>query len=384
MLDATLNNQNFAKRPFMVLVVDDQEDIRLLVSHYLGELGVRVEQASTGAEACARLVAGDIDLVILDIGLPDISGLRVCERIRAAPATALLPVIMATGLNSRDDRLAGFRAGASDFLSKPIDREELLVRSRTLLDLHATRQALEQARAREFKKQSAVLRSTLKRYMSPAVADMVLAGGRVPSKRCADVAVLFADLRGFTRMSEMLDPADLVKLLNEFFERMTFIVHGGGGAVFHFAGDALMAGFGVSEARSDAAAGALYCGRQMISACQPLFVRWPVTVGLGIGINCGEVIAGDVGSADFMTYTLIGDTVNIAARLTARARAGEVLMSAAVLTAARKSGQILETKALPPLFVRGKQLPVEAHGITVVARSAQATPSDRADQEGRP
>jgi adenylate cyclase len=384
MLDSPVNNPLDGKDSFTVLIVDDQEDIRLLVSHYLGELGVHVEEASSGAGACARVAASGIDLVILDIGLPDISGLKVCKHIRAAPATALLPIIMVTGLNSRDDRLAGFRAGASDFLSKPIDREELLVRSRTLLDLHATRRALEEARAQKFKRQSAALRSTLKRYMSPAVADLVLAGERVPSKRCAEVAVLFADLRGFTRMSEMLDPADLVKLLNEFFERMTLIVHRCGGAVFHFAGDALMAGFGVSEARSDAAANALHCGRQMIAECQPLFARWPVTVGLGVGINCGEVIAGDIGSADFMTYTLIGDTVNIASRLTARARAGEVLMSATVVTAARRSGQVLETTALPPLHVRGKQLPVEAHCITVVGRSAWATAADRADRASEP
>jgi adenylate cyclase len=383
MLGITLNNPDLAMRPFKVLVVDDQEEIRLLVAHYLGELGVRVEEASTGALAIARVAAGGIDLVILDVGLPDMSGLAVCERIRRNPVSALVPVIMATGQNSRDDRLAGFRAGASDFLSKPVDREELLVRTRTLLDLHATRRALEDTRARKFRKQSAALRSTFKRYMSPAVADQVLAGGNAPSKRCLDVAVLFADLRGFTRMSEMLDPADLVKLLNEFFERMTHIVHQRGGAVFHFAGDALMAGFGVEEAASDAAANAVRCGRQMISECQPLFARWPVSVGLGVGINCGEVIAGDIGSADFMTYTLIGDAVNVAARLTARARAGEVLMSAAVLTAARKSGLELDSKALPPLEVRGKQVPVEAHCITIVTRPPWEKPENRSNQERR-
>ncbi len=363
----------------VVLVVDDQEVIRKIISHVLSELDVRVEHASTGAEACERVFAGGIDLVILDVGLPDTSGFDVCERIRRDPRSAMIPVIMATGLNSRSDRLAALRAGASEFFSKPVDREELLLRARTLLELHATRKALEEVRAAEWRRENDTLRSTFKRYMSPAVADRVLQGDESSSAHCADAMVLFADLRGFTRLSELLDPADLMKLLNEFFKSMTSIVHRAGGTVFHFAGDALMAGFGVPAAQPDAASRAVSCGLRMIAESQPIFERWPVSMGLGIGINRGEVAAGNVGSSDYMNYTLIGDVVNVASRLTTRARAGEVLMSEAVFTSVHESGEAFDAVALPPLTIRGKEHPLQAYCVTVIKR-AEAGPADR--QEG--
>jgi adenylate cyclase len=351
-----------------VLVVDDQDDTHALVAHAMRSLNMRVERATTGAEARQRVQAGDVDLVILDIRLPDVSAFEVCEQFRGDHRTALIPVIVLARFNARTDRLAALRAGASEFLAKPIDREELLIRARMLLEQRNTRKALEEARTRDWRQESDALRSTFKRYMSPAVADRVLLAGDSSSERCADAIVLFADLRGFTRLSELLDPADLVKLLNEFFERMTRIVHRAGGNVFHFAGDALMAGFGVPTPQSDAAARAVSCGLGMISESQPMFERWPVTVGLGVGINRGEVIAGNVGSSDYMSYTLIGDAVNVASRLTTRARAGEVLMSKGVLDSVHESGNTVDAVSLPPLIIRGKEQPLQAYCLTVFKR----------------
>ncbi len=378
MLSAPDQSQEIRTAPDagVVLVVDDQEVIRMIITQTLSELNVRVEHASTGARACERVFAGGVDLVILDIGLPDMNGFAVCERIRRDPRSALIPVIIATGRNSRADRLAALRAGASEFFSKPVDREELLLRARTLLELHSTRKSLEEARAQDWQRQNETLRSTFKRYMPPAVADRVLHGGESPNERCADAMVLFADLRGFTRLSELLDPAELVKLLNEFFERMTIIVHRAGGTVFHFAGDALMAGFGVPAAQPDAASRAVNCGLRMIAESRPMFEHWPVTVGLGIGINRGEVIAGNVGSTEYMNYTLIGDVVNVASRLTVRARAGELLMSKAVFTSVHESGEVLDALALPPITIRGKEQPLQAYCLTVFKRP-EAGPADR-------
>ncbi|MSQ21122.1 MAG: adenylate/guanylate cyclase domain-containing response regulator [Betaproteobacteria bacterium] len=257
-----------------VLVVDEQDDTHALVAHAMRSLNMRVERASTGAEACQRIQLGDIDLVILHHHLLDASAFEVCGKIRGDPRAAAIPVIILAKFNARADRLAALRAGASEFLTKPIDREELLIRARMLLEQRSMHKALEDARARDWRQETDALRSTFKRYMSPAVADRVMHSGASSSERCADAIVLFADLRGFTRLSELLDPADLEKLLNEFFERMTRIVHRSGGNVYHFAGDALMAGFGVPNAQTDAAQRAVTCGIGMIAESQPMFERW--------------------------------------------------------------------------------------------------------------
>jgi len=361
-----------------VLVVDDDEVTCKLIAHYLEELGADVSQASLGEEAL-RIMAGDgIDLMILDVMLPDVSGFDVCARVKADPRSALVPVVMASGLGSRADRIEGLRAGASDFLVKPVDRAELIVRVGNLLDLHRMRKALEAERMERMAREGAVQRAIFQRYMSPAVVERIFSAGGERMDALAtrnerlEAAVLFADLRGFTSMAESLSPQDVVSLLNRYFANMTLIVHRHGGTIFHMAGDALMVGFGVPFAQGDAVERALRAGQEMIAESGPVFERWPVDVGLGVGINTGEVVAGNIGSPDYMSYTLIGDTVNVAARLTARARAGEILLSDEVRFALEDSGAGLPLIAVPPLTLKGKSQPVRAWALAVIRRAARS------------
>ncbi|MGE3773529.1 MAG: adenylate/guanylate cyclase domain-containing protein, partial [Gammaproteobacteria bacterium] len=149
-----------------------------------------------------------------------------------------------------------------------------------------------------------------------------------------DAVVMFADLRGYTSLSEALPPRRVVTLLNEFFALLVDTAHRHEGTTISMAGDCLMIAFGVPFAQPDAADRAVATAL----ACRQAFAhgaaRWSrehgVEVGLGIGINGGEVIAGNVGAPAYMSYTLIGDVVNVAARLTARARDGEILMTEAI------------------------------------------------------
>jgi len=175
--------------------------------------------------------------------------------------------------------------------------------------------------------------------------------------------VLFADMRGFTAVAEKLSPDEVVPLLNEYFSMLSAITTEYGGTVFHIAGDGLMAGFGVLRAEPDASVRAVAAARRMISGFNGLAGDWKTRLGLdtgiGIGINAGEVIIGDVGAPERSSYTLIGDTVNVAARLVQRARAGEALFS-------RSVWQSLESGAagiveLPPMVLRGRARPVEIY-----------------------
>jgi class 3 adenylate cyclase len=175
--------------------------------------------------------------------------------------------------------------------------------------------------------------------------------------------VLFADMRGFTSVAERLSPSDVVPLLNEYFAMLSAVTREHGGTVFHIAGDGLMAGFGLPLPADDASGRAVSAARGMIAGFGRLAADWKarlgIETGIGIGINAGDVIVGDVGAPERPSYTLIGDTVNVAARLVQRARAGEALFSLSVKRSLDPvpSG-IVE---LPPLVLRGRTRPVEIY-----------------------
>lgn len=182
--------------------------------------------------------------------------------------------------------------------------------------------------------------------------------------------VLFADMRGFTTVAERLAPADVVPLLNEYFSMLTAITREHGGTVFHLAGDGLMAGFGLPLPSDDASGRAVAAARGMITGFGRLAAEWKtrlgIETGIGIGINAGDVIVGDVGAPERPSYTLIGDTVNVAARLVQRARAGEALFSLSVKRSLDPvPGGVVE---LPPLVLRGRTRPVEIYCMAAPAR----------------
>ena len=235
----------------------------------------------------------------------------------------------------------------------------------------------------EIKRREEVLRQTFRRYVSPRVADKILEDSQLrdtllsPADARAHAVVLFADLRGFTSISEQLDPHRVVPLLNEYFSLLTEITFRHEGTVFHMAGDCLMLGFGVPLAQPDCAERAVRAAREMLASFGALARSWKeryqIEAGLGIGINEGDVVAGNVGSSSYMSYTLIGDTVNIAARLCQRARAGEMLFSSALKRSLDAHGLDVGATALPPLQLRGRSHPVDIFCVPL-ARRLQVTP----------
>ena len=151
------------------------------------------------------------------------------------------------------------------------------------------------------------------------------------------VTVLFADLRGYTGLAERLAPAQIVPLLDEFFAVLAAATGLHGGQVFHVAGDGMMAGFGVGASAEEGARAALAAGHSMLADFAALAERWrqdhSIETGIGIGLHTGEVALGLMGPPGKRRTTLVGDTVNVAARLCGRARAGEVLLSCTVAAA---------------------------------------------------
>jgi adenylate cyclase len=223
-----------------------------------------------------------------------------------------------------------------------------------------------------------VLRQTFRRYVSPRVADKILEDAQLRDTLLATAdararaVVLFADLRGFTSISEQLEPTHVVPLLNEFFSLLTEITFRHEGTVFHMAGDCLMLGFGVPLEQADSAQRAVNAAREMLTGFGALASSWKeryqVEAGLGIGINEGDVVAGNIGSSSYMNYTIIGDTVNIAARLCQRARAGEMLFSGALKRSLDAKGFDIGATPLPPLQLRGRSHPIDIYCVPRASR----------------
>jgi len=325
-----------APAAFRVLIVDDDPDMAGFLARLLVQQGMQADIAADGTAALDMIAALPPDLVLMDVQMPGPSGFDICRRLKSRESTALLPVVLVTALEDHDSRVRGIEAGADDFLSKPVRREELIARVQTLRRLHETRKELERRRLAAEVQRKEEIRKAFARYISPRLAERVLRESRGSeevfrnlSNRAAVVA-LFADLRGFTRLSETVPVSSIVPMLNEFFTELTAAAHEHEGTVFSMAGDSLLVGFNVPVPQSDATGRAVATGRAMIQRFAPVAARWQaehgLSTGIGVGIEAGEVVVGNVGAPSFMSYTIIGDPVNVAARLMQRAQPNEILV----------------------------------------------------------
>jgi DNA-binding response OmpR family regulator len=360
---------------FRVLVVDDDPDMAGVLARMLVQQGMQAEVAADGRAALEMIAASPPDLVLLDVQMPGPTGFEICSRLKSQEATALLPVVLITSLEDQASRVRGIEAGADDFLSKPVHPEELIARVNTLRRLHETRKELEGRRLAEEVQRKEELRKAFARYVSPRLAERVLRESldsedvfRNLSNR-AGVVALFADLRGFTRLSETVPVSGIVPMLNEFFTELTAAAYDNEGTVFSMAGDSLLVGFNVPVPQADATGRAVATGRAMIQRFAPVAARWQaehgLSTGIGVGIESGEVVVGNVGAPSFMSYTIIGDPVNVAARLMQRAEPNEILVGprASLSLHAMLGGSTpLDRRAVK---LKGKAEPVEVVTLRV-------------------
>jgi len=360
-----------------VLLVHDSADDRLLMSLYLRRSGVEILTASNGEEALQITAAKLPELVVLDLTMQGMSGYEVCKRIKSNPATALTPVVFLISAENRADRIKGLQSGADDFFFKPVQKDEFLVRVKSLLATHQSRMN-EAAPKPAVDADASDTPQSFERHVPRRVIDRILAtpevNGRAPGgyQSRFDAVILFADLRGFTRMAEKLAPAQVVLLLNQYFSLLTDVSYRYEGVIFNMAGDSLLVGFGVPFEQPDAAERAIKCGYDMLSSFETLSSEWQarygLETGLGIGVNKGEVVAGNVGSPAYMNFTIIGDAVNISSRLMQRARAGELLLSDRVMEALQAAHVDVDAVSLPPLTLRGRTEPIGLYCIPFKGR----------------
>jgi len=359
---------------FRVLVVDDDPDMAGFLAHILKDEGLRAETLSDGETALVNILASPPDLILLDVMMPGLDGFELCSTLKQDDATALIPVVLITSLDDHESRVRGIAAGADDFLTKPVKREELLARVRTLRRLHETRRELESRHlAAEIQRKEAI-RGAFARYVSPRLADRIiheLGEGGGPFKgqaRRSEVVAMFVDLRGFTRLTELSDVGAVVEMLNEYFSVLTDAAYQHDGTIFNMAGDSLLIGFNVPFPQQDAAVQAYRAAIDMVDQFMPVSAHWKrrfgLDTGIGIGICKGDAIFGNIGSPHYMNFTIIGNPVNTAARLVQMAAAGEVLVCNAVYDAIRELVPAGAVRPRGEVSLRGKSEPVSVFNVS--------------------
>ncbi|MGH8668669.1 MAG: response regulator [Burkholderiales bacterium] len=355
-----------------ILVVDDQRANVEMLSGVLTARGYQVLTACDGEAALEQVRQGKPDIVVSDILMPQMDGYELCRRLRGDPATTLLPVILVTSLDPLQERVNGIDAGADDFLSKPVNWEELFARVRSLLLIKRLQDEVMALYARleeRVSEQVAQLEQLgrLKRFFSRQVAEAIVRGGEdilEPHRR--EITAVFLDLRGFTAFTDRADPEEVLELLRAYHVTIGRTVDDFGGTLEHFAGDGVMIFFNDPFPVDRPAERAVRMALAQQKAFAPIAKAWENLghdVGLGVGIAQGDATLGVIGFEERWEYAAIGNVPNLAARLCGEARAGEILLDAQT---EREVAGLAETEPVGPLSLRGFLQPVPAFRLRVL------------------
>ena len=371
-----------------ILAVDDQPANLRLLDAVLSPRGYRVIRATSGEQALELLPSSDVDLVLLDIVMPGIDGYEVCRRIRGAPETAFLPVVMITASGHQEKKRA-IEAGADDFVSKPFDQSELLARVASLARIKRyhdtiTQQAAELAQWNA-KLETRVLTQLgelqrmkrLRRFLSPQVAELVINSGddSILGSHRREIVVVFCDLRGFTAFAESSEPEEVMGVLGEYHAALGELIFRYEGTLERFTGDGLMVFFNDPIPLDKPAQRAVEMALAMRDRVRTLAEGWSRLghdLGFGVGIAQGFATLGRIGYEGRFDYAAIGSVTNLAARLCAEAGAGQVLVSQRVFNAV---DDVAVGEPVGTLELRGFSRPIPAVGVSRMINSTLEVPS---------
>ena len=334
-----------------LLVADDNKVNRLLLARSLELLGHRVASAENGRVALEMLQREPFDLLLLDMEMPELNGFQLLERLAADAALRDLPVIVTSSLEGIDHVVRCIELGAEDYLHKPVN--PVLLKARV-------GSSLEKKRLRDQQK------ALVRRFATSEVATDLAQSGFALGGRRVQGTVMFADLRGFTALVESQPPEETIELLNTWYTLMFDAIAGAGGVVNQMIGDGLMAIFGAPLPLAEPAVAAVQAAREMVEMIGLLNVERASlgkrALSMGVGIASGEMIAGYTGTQQRATYTCVGDTVNLAARLEQHTKAVGRAILVDDATCAALGGR-MATEALGEAELKGMAQPVGVYAV---------------------
>lgn len=334
-----------------LLIVDDNKVNRLLLSRSVELLGHRTATAENGRVALQKLRDESFDLMLMDVEMPEMDGFEVLDAMAKDVRLRDLPVIVTSSLDDVSSVARCIELGAEDYLHKPVNQVLLKARVTT---------SLEKKRLRDQQKE------LVRRFATSEVADDLEQSGFALGGRHVDASVLFCDIRGFTALAESQPPDETIELLNTYYTLMFDAIAEAGGVVNQIIGDGLMAIFGAPLPLADHRRCAMRAALEMIDLIE-LFnhervAEARVPIGVGIGIASGDLIAGYTGTQARATYTCVGSTANLAARLEAHTKVA--LRSVLVDARTREvTDDAIRVDAIGPVTLTGIAAPVEVYAI---------------------
>ena len=334
-----------------ILVVDDNPTNRDILTQRLARQGHRVVAAEDGRHALQLLQERAFDLILLDILMPELNGYQVLQAIKSHPDWREIPVIMISALDEMDSVVHCIEMGAEDYLPKPFNPVLLNARIES---------SLEKKRLRDQQ------RALFRKFATDEVVDDLMAEGFALGGKYVQATAMFSDIRSFTTIAEAQSPAETITLLNNYFGYVMEAIASEGGIVNQMVGDGLMAIFGAPRPRADHSERAVRAALKMIRRIedfnQAQTAAGKRTIKIGIGIASGLVIAGYTGTEMRATYTCVGDTVNLAARLEAHTKVvGEPILIDETTRA--DLGDALRVQPQGEVQLKGKTQSVQVYSI---------------------
>jgi adenylate cyclase len=345
---------------FPILYVDDEEH-NLISFAATFRKEYKIHTAINGNEAIEIMRHNDIKLVITDQRMPEMTGIQLLEKLSPEFPDSIRMIL--TGFSDIEVIIEAINSGrVFRYITKPWDENELrmtLENARQLFDLQSRNRSLMAELKTKVEEQDQTLKLFIK-YVPEQVVKQTLEKSQesIFEGDLRNVAVLFCDIRDFTPLSEILSPKEVVSFLNEYYQIMTEVVKQHSGSVIQFVGDEIFAAFGAFEFYPDNEANAVFCAIKMMDTLPVLNKKYKekfkTEIKIGIGINFGEVVAGNLGSEDRIRYSVTGDTVNTGKRIESITKdyPDSILISDSIYQVVKED---IEVKAWDPVFVKGKK-----------------------------
>jgi len=344
------------KKKFPILFVDDEE-YNLVAFKATFREEYDIYTAQSGQEALDIIKAREIGLIITDQRMPEMTGVELLERILPKYPDAVR--IILTGYSDVEAIVSAINNGnVFRYITKPWDERELKMTIENALRLYELRmknkELVSELQVKVQEQEKTLL--LFQKYVPESIVTRTLSQSdeSIFEGDTRDVAVLFCDIRGFTPMSEDMSPKEVVSFLNKYYSSMNAVIKRHNGTVTQFVGDEIFATFGAPLQQPDNEKSAVFCALDMLEALPKIMEETGKDFVVGIGINAGEVVTGNLGSEDRIDYSVTGDTVNTGKRIEmlTKENPNSIIISDTVYEKVKND---VDTHALPPQIVKGKK-----------------------------